>query len=140
MTFSCALKSSIKKWNWKMKPISSVRRRKLRGPVRWHVTGDEDGDDREQRCPKIMSPIPNYQEMVGVKQPANMYWNLRNSPRQQRPENAAAERTDPGDERTLPEKNRGDVDPPVAHRAQDRDFPDFRKHGHRQHVKNPETG
>ena len=27
MTFSRALKSSIKKWNWKMKPISSLRRR-----------------------------------------------------------------------------------------------------------------
>src|ERR1700731_2492400 len=78
--------------------------------------------------------------MVGVEQTADVYRHFRNSPRQQHAENAAENRADRGYERTLPEKNSGDVDPPVAHRTEDRDFPDLRKHRHREHIEDSETG
>ncbi len=74
-----------------------------------------------------MSPIPNNQKVIGVKQTADADRHMGNSPRQHRTEDAANQGADTGDECALPEKNRGDVDPAVAHRAQDRDFSDFRK-------------
>src|SRR6202011_6300884 len=69
-----------------------------------------------------------------------MYGHFRNSPRQQRAQNATENRANRGDERALPEKKGGDVDPPVAHRTQDRDFTDLRKHRHREYIKDSEAG
>src|SRR4029077_7738999 len=86
-----------------------------------------------------MSPIPNHDEMIGVKQTANLDRNMRDAPRQSRAEQTPYERSDDGDERALPEKNRADIDPTITHRTQNRDLSYFGEDRHGEHVKNTEA-
>jgi hypothetical protein len=44
-------------------------RRKLRRAPSGDVAGDEDGDDRQERGPQVMVPVPRHQKMVAYKMP-----------------------------------------------------------------------
>src|ERR1700730_9148381 len=87
-----------------------------------------------------MPPIPDHEKMVRVKQSTNVDGDVGDAPCHKCAENTSDRRPGSGDERALPQKNRADVDSPIAHRPQNCDLFYLREHRHGQDVENPETG
>ena len=86
-----------------------------------------------------MAPVPCHQKIIGVKQAADPNRNVRHAPSHYGAKETAEHRSGHGDQRALPQEDRADVDPPVTHRAQNRDLFYLREHRHRQHIKNAES-
>src|SRR5207237_9911882 len=89
---------------------------------------------------EVMAPIPTDDEIIGGKQTAQPNRYPRHAPGKKRTDDTTDHGPSHRDERALPQKNRGNVAPPVSHRSQDRDFLHFRKDCHRKNIKDPEPG
>src|SRR5437899_10450269 len=86
-----------------------------------------------------MPPIPGDDEMICRNQASEANRNLRNAPAQERAHQAPNETSSRGHEPTLPEKNRADVAPTVAHRSKNGDLLDLGEHCHGQNIEDTET-